>query len=92
MKSPILARFLPIMQPTYVRQTFPLKSQWIGVEKMNKKATKWWPAYCGVQGKATGKAKEEKETGPHFVGQAGPYNKAIFRVPTTASHLHNVLI
>lgn len=59
---------------------------------MNKKATTRCPAYCRVQGKATGKAKEEKETGPHFVGQAGPYTKAISRVPTTASHLHDVLI
>lgn len=52
-------------------QTFPLKSQWMDVKTMNKKVTKRWPFYRGVQGTTTRKAKEEKKSKDfHFLAQA----------------------
>ena len=70
-------------------QTFPLKSQWMDVKTMNKKVTKWWPLYCGVQGATTRKAKEEKKARTSLSSTGcTSHNRAIFRVPTTASQLH----
>lgn len=73
-------------------QTFPLKSQWMDVKTMNKKVTKWWPLYCGVQGATTRKAKEEKKARTSLSSTGcTSHNRAIFRVPTTASQLHHEL-